>query len=106
MQKLGAVLTPEEINIIMHNKYLLSFYISMIAEDYEQDFNMFKYLGLLNNPEGFKELERFINPYKTKEMYEKAQPYASGIEADEKMVKPIKPEEFRLEEEDDGIELG
>lgn len=105
MQRLGLDFKSKELNNIMHNKYLLSHYTRMIAEDYEQDFNMFKYLGLLNNPEGFKELERFVNPKGTIEMYERAQPYASGKEADEKMVKPIKPEKYR-EEENDGIELG
>lgn len=84
----------------MNNKYLLSFYAHMLSEDYEQDFNKFKYLGILENPEGFKELERHMNPQQKFKEYREAQPYESGIEADKHMVKPS---HFKS---DDGIELG
>lgn len=75
--------------------------MSMIAEDYEQEFSMYKYQGLLINPDGFRELENHMNPRKKIEDMKKAQPFESGIEADNNMKKPE-----RFKKKDDGIELG
>jgi len=87
----------------MGNKYLLAFYVSMISEDFDQEFNMFKYLGILENPEGFKELERHINPEEKIEQFRKAQEFESGQEAD-KYIKSLTW--FKKNKDDDGIELG
>jgi len=71
----------------------------MFSEDFDQEFSMYKYQGLLINPEGFKEIERHINPTANLHKYKESQPFESGIEADKELSKFIK-------QEDDGIELG
>jgi len=71
----------------------------MLSEDFDQEFSMYKYQGLLINPEGFKEIERHMNPNMSISKYKEAQPYQSGVEAD-KDLKRFK------ESEEDGIELG
>lgn len=46
----------KELNIIMKNKVLFNFYATMISEDYKKDFEKAKFVGLLTNPEGYKEI--------------------------------------------------
>jgi hypothetical protein len=71
----------------------------MLSEDFDQEFSMYKYQGLLINPEGFKEIEKHINPTANLQKYKESQPFESGLEADRALKRMKEPE-------DDGIELG
>lgn len=46
-----------ELRKILHNKISFTVYSLLLAQDYAADFEKFKYVGLLTNPEGFAKIE-------------------------------------------------
>lgn len=57
MTKLNLKPNSPELNRIMSNKLLFSWYAKMIMEDYELEMNRFKYLAMFTNPEAYKQVE-------------------------------------------------
>lgn len=70
----------------MGNKFFFNHYANMVIEDYEREFDNFRYLGMLTNPEGFKELEKHRNP-PTKEQITAGQISQDGEEATDRIQK-------------------
>lgn len=40
----------------------------MVMQDYDREFSMFKYLGMLTNPDGYKMIEEAQNPKSVEEI--------------------------------------
>ena len=70
----------------MGNRFLFEHYSSMVIEDYEREFANFQYLGMLTNPEGFREIERNRNPL-TVEQITAGQLSQDGEEATDRIEK-------------------
>lgn len=88
----------------MNNKFLFEHYANMVIEDYDREFSMFKYLGMLTNPEGYSMIEKKLNPTDIKQLTS-GQRHSDG----EKATEHIQKENQELgivpnsEEENEGI---
>lgn len=80
-------------------------YTQMLIEDHDTKFGMFKYLAMLTNPEGFKQIENIQNPQRLVEK----QKFESGKQADkhfDKLLEQIKKNRQNDVGEQEGIEIG
>lgn len=69
---------------ILRNRVLFTYCVQMISQDIKLEWDHFKYLGVLTNPEGFRELENTATEPKYKNIF---QQYSDGHQATEAIKK-------------------
>ena len=92
----------------MGNKHLFTHYANMVIQDYDREFSMFKYLGMLTNPEGYREIERLNNPPTIEEIL-KGQISTDGDDATDRLEKENEKYDIKYElpeQSDEAIILG
>lgn len=95
MTKLNLKPNSRELRKILKNKFLFTYYVDMINKDNEEKWELFKYLGMLTNFEGYKQIERLKESPKVINIF---RPDSDGIEATKRI------REFYKSDEKEGIE--
>lgn len=74
----------EVLQKILRNRVLFVYYVEMIKQDLKLEWDRFKYLGALTNPEGYKAIEDQMMTPKYRNIF---QQYNDGHEATEELKK-------------------
>ena len=70
MTKLQLKPNSPELNRMMTNKFLFSWYAKMVMEDYELEMSRYKYLAMFTNPEAYQQVEKMSDSaYSTKNSF-------------------------------------